>query len=175
LVLFILFGLYGVLKKLDKPKRLLAFIFGLLGIFLYITVNQSFSMLNLSQLYANATSETQRQAFLPAGESVFSIYNPGRIHQSTAYYLSHFLVNFSGLLFSWFILKEGTFNKITAYSGIIAYIFLLPYFIPLLFAPDLTFISISFAAPFLMLYYILVGRLLILLGKSKGIHENSKD
>jgi xanthine/uracil/vitamin C permease (AzgA family) len=62
------------------------------------------------------------------------------------------------------MLRSPVFGKVTAYTGILANLFGLGYYVTLAFAPTMTVIPLSASAPFLLIWYILIGRRLLQLG-----------
>ena len=64
----------------------------------------------------------------------------------------------AGLLISMVMLRSDTFDKVTAYMGILANGFGLGYYLALAFAPSLIALPISISAVFLLAWYVLIGR-----------------
>jgi hypothetical protein len=157
LLSLVFLALYGALHRASKGAMAVATTLGLVGITLSFASNQAFSMLSLSDRYAAATSDVQRTAFLAAGEALLAIHNPGAIHQGTGLLLSLFLVVLAGLIISIVMLRSGVFGKVTAYVGIVANGLRLGYFVALAFAPTLIAPPIVIAAPFRVLWYILIA------------------
>ena len=127
LVGLIFLALYGALRDVSKSSMLVATVFGFVGIAVYFAANQSLAMLNLSDRFAMASSETEQAMFLAAGEALLAIHNHG-----TGIRMSLFLVLLAGLIMSIVMLRSGIFNKATAIAGILAnglaigYFFALP-------------------------------------------------
>jgi len=164
LVGLIFLGLYAALVQTNKSSMTLAIALCLVGIAVYFSSNQSFSMLSLSKQYAAATTDAQRSMFLAAGQAMLASYNPGVDYQGTGFYMSFFLVNLAGLIVSVVMLRSSIFSKVAAYMGILANSFGLGYFIALAFAPAMVFIPLSVSAPFLLIWYLLIARRLLQLG-----------
>ena len=80
--------------------------FGFVGIAVYFSSNQAFSMLSVSDRYAVATSDAQRTFVQVAGESLLAIHNPGDITQGAGVHLALFLVLFSGLLIYYHVARS---------------------------------------------------------------------
>jgi hypothetical protein len=114
-------------------------------------------MLSLSDRYAAASTDRERASLQAAGEALLAIHNPGTIHQGTGLLLSLFLVVLAGLIISIVMLRTSVFGKPTAYVGIIANGLRLGYFLALALAPALIAPPIVIAAPFRVLWYILIA------------------
>ena len=165
LVGLIFLALYGALRRANKSAMVIATAFGLVGIAVYFASNQSFAMLSLSAQYAAATTDAQRSMFLGAGQALLAINNPGATYQGTGIYLSLLLVTLAGLIISIVMLQSSVFGKATASMGILANAFGLGYFIALAFAPEIVFLPLSVSAPFLLIWYVLIGLRLFHLGR----------
>jgi hypothetical protein len=157
LLALVFLALYGALHQANKNAMTVATTFGLVGITLCFSSNQAFAMLSLSDQYAAATTDVQRVAFQAAGEALLAIHSPGAIYQGTGMLLSLCLVVLAGLIISIVMLRSGIFGKATAYVGIVANGLRLGYFVALAFAPALTAPPIVIAAPFRVLWYILIA------------------
>jgi hypothetical protein len=164
LVGLIFLALYGVLRKSHPSAMVFAATCGLVGIGVYLASNQTFSMLSLSNQYAAATTQVQRAMLLAAGEALLAINNPGGVYQGTGIYLSLLLVTLAGLIMSFVMLRSSIFGKVTAYVGILANTFQLGYFIALIFAPAILVFFPVLAAPFRVIWYVLIARKLFQLG-----------
>jgi hypothetical protein len=158
-------ALYIALRQINKSAALIAVVFGLIGSGIYIALNQSFSLLALSQRYAEAATEAQRSMFLAAGEALLAFDNPGVIYRGTGFYFSLFLVLTAGLIFSIIMFRSNEFGKPTAVAGMLANGINLCYFIILVLAPEVLWIPHTFAAPFRVIWYVLIARKLFFLGK----------
>lgn len=165
LVGLIFLALFAALRRVSKSFMALAATLGFLGIAVYFASNQAFAMLSLSNQYAAATTDTQRAMFLAAGQAVLAIHNNAN-YQGAGIYMSFLLVSIAGLIISSVMLQSNIFSKGTAYVGILANVFELGYYIILAFAPGIVFIPVSASAPFLLIWYILIGRRLFQLGQA---------
>jgi hypothetical protein len=95
--------------------------------------------------------------FLAAGEALLAIHNPGIIYQGTGIYLSLLLLILAGLIISIVMLRSADFWKATAYTGILANVFYLGYFIALIFAPTILWLPPTISAPFRIIWYVLIA------------------
>jgi hypothetical protein len=139
---------------------------GLIGIAVYFASNQAFAMLSLSEQYAVATTDAQREMFLAAGEALLAINNPGVLHEGTGIYASLFLVLLAGLTISVVMLRSNVFSKTTAVTGVLANGFMLAYFVVLPLAPEIIVLPFVISAPFRVTWYFLIARKLFWLGKA---------
>jgi len=145
-------ALYIALREVGKSAALIAIASAFTGIAVYFASNQAFSILSLSEQYAAATSETERVMFLAAGEALLAINN----YQSSGFYVSRFLVTLAGLLFSLVMLRSAAFYKATAYTGIVANLFMLGSFLALL-VPTLLWLAPTISAPFRVIWMVLIA------------------
>ena len=120
-------------------------------------------MLSLSGQYAAATTDAQRTMFLAAGQALLAIQNSGAAY-GNGIYISFLLVNVGGLIIAVVMLQSRVFGKVAAWSGILANVLELGYYVTLIFAPSLSAIPLSAAALFLLVWYILIGIKLLRLG-----------
>lgn len=165
LVGLIFLALYGVLKRVSGSAMVIAASCGLVGIAVYFCSNQAFSTLSLSDRYAIAASDIQRSILLASGEALLAINNPGAIHQGTGIYTSFLLVSLAGLIFSTSMLRSDAFGRATAYAGILANVVGLGYLIALIFVPSMYALPTIVSAPFRVVWYVLIARKLLQLGR----------
>jgi len=166
LVGLIFLGLYAALRKFARGTMTLAIILAFTGIAIYFSSNQAFSLLSLSHQYSSATNDAQKSLFLAAGQALLIINNPAAF--GTGVFWGFNLVNVSGLIISAVMLRSSTFSRTTAYTGILANVLGLGYFFTLAFVPQLVFIPLSASAPFLLIWYILIGVKLLKLARLKA-------
>ena len=94
---------------------------------------------------------------LAAGEALLARFNPAGPYHGAAYYISLLLVLIAGLIFSMVMLRSDTFNNWTAIMGLLANGIYLFYFPVFAFVPAIVWLPPSLAAPFRMLWYILIA------------------
>jgi hypothetical protein len=156
LVGLIFLGLSIALKQASKAWVTLAAALSFLGITVYFASNQTFAMLCLSNQYATATTEFQRTLILAAGQAVLAIHN-NVTYQGSGFCVSYLLVSIAGLILALVMLKANIFSKGCAFVGILANAIGLGYYLVLAFDRALVFIPLSVSAPFLLIWYILIG------------------
>jgi hypothetical protein len=155
LMSFIFLALYMLLRHVNKSLVTIALMLGLGGIVIYFSSAAAFEMLNLSHLYAVATTEIQKSIVLSAGQAIYSTW------QGTAFNASYLIGGIATLLLSIVMLRSSTFNKTIAYIGIAMSMFMA---IP----PTVGMIGMIFAMVSLLpltVWIILIGRRLLELSK----------
>jgi len=111
-------ALYVTLKQTDESRMMIASFFGLLGVTAFIVPRVlMLSMLQLSDLYVAATSETARARLLAAGETLGALGTP------TPQTIGFLFMAIGVFIISLVMLRSQRFNKITAYFGIVASLF----------------------------------------------------
>jgi hypothetical protein len=111
-------------------------------------------MLSLSDQYAAATTDGQRDLLLAAGQAMLAIYN------GTAFHVSYVIGAVAFLVIAVVMLRSTEFSKATAYLGIAANVIALGLYVPAIGI----YISI-FSVLFLFIWYILIARKLLELGR----------
>jgi hypothetical protein len=66
-------GLFAALKQINRTWSLIATMFVLVGVAIFIATNTAFSMLSLSQEYAFASTEVEKSILLAAGQAMLAI------------------------------------------------------------------------------------------------------
>jgi uncharacterized membrane protein len=164
---FIFFALYGAHRQVNKTYATLALIVSLLGTAVFYATNRAFSMLDLSNQYAAATTESQRLVLAAAGQAMLSVggsHTPGT-------FLAFFLLEVSGIGMSLVMLRSKIFSKISAYAGMLGFGLLVIFEICSSFIPAVEDVAVmiailgGFAS---MVWYILIARRLFQLGRGKA-------
>jgi hypothetical protein len=118
----IFFALFATHRKdNNRPYATLAMITSFLGIGVFFATNRAFPMLALSNQYAAATSDAQRAILEAAGLSMLSV---GQSH-TPGTFLGFCFSEVAGVMISFVMLRSKIFSKITAYTGMIGFGFLL--------------------------------------------------
>ena len=137
----IYFALYTAHRKVNKTFAALAMIISFIGVAVFFATNRAFSMLELSNQYANAITDSQRSGFLVAGQAMLSV---GKSH-SPGTFICFFLGELAGILISLVILKGKIFSKAAALIGIMGFALLLFFEVFTSFVPVLKEISMILA------------------------------
>lgn len=112
LMIVLYVALYGALRQVNEPLVSLAALLGIISIVTYFASNVSFTMLELSQKYAAATSEAERSQLLAAGQSALATW------EGSAFDVSYVLGGVGMLLFGVVMLQSAVFSKVTAYISL---------------------------------------------------------
>lgn len=172
LVALVFLALYAVLGQANKGYMIIALALGFLGIAVYFASNTAFSMLALSDQYAAATTDAQRTMLVAAGQALLAINrfsSPGG-HPGAGGLASLLLIAVAGMMASVVMLRNATFNRATAFVGILASGFDLAYCAAYVFVPsvDTTLLAVGFIPAgglLLMIWHILIGWRLYRLGR----------
>lgn len=117
LYFLIFLGIFLALNGRKSAWSIIALISVFVGVTLLLATPSVFSMLNLSDKYAMATTETQRSQLIAAGEAILA----SDMWHGTGAIIGSFLIQISALIFSFVMLRGKAFNKFTAYVGIITH------------------------------------------------------
>ncbi len=111
-------ALYMALKQRDESSMLIALFFAILGITVFVAsrADMGSTMLKLSDEYAAATTQVQKDQLLAVGQALAA---PVRATIDT---MGYFFVAAASLIVSVVILRSGTFSKATAYVGILGFV-----------------------------------------------------
>jgi hypothetical protein len=159
-------ALYAVLKRTDQTLMILAVVFILVAIVVYIASNPALPMLRLSGHYAAATTDAQRAALVSAGEALLAAKNVGSTGQNVAFVFFHV----AGLIVSLVMLRSAIFTKTTAYLGMLFNGFGLGFPIAMALAPGSVIIPGTawiIAVIFWVFWYIGITLTLRRLGRSQ--------
>ncbi|MFH1632816.1 MAG: DUF4386 family protein [Chloroflexota bacterium] len=162
--ILVFFALYGAHRQVNKTYAALALIISILGTAVFYATNRAFSMLDLSNQYAAATTESQRIGLAAAGQAMLSVggsHTPGT-------FLAFFLLEVSGIGMSLVMLRSKIFSQTSAYAGILGFGLLLIFEICSSFIPaveDVAMIIAILGGFSSMAWYILIARRLFQLGR----------
>jgi hypothetical protein len=102
------------LRRASPSFAAIALTLSLIAVILYLSVNQAFSLLVLSDQYAGATTEAQRASLVSAGQALLTTY------VGSTFDASYVLAGIATLIFAVIMLRSTVFSKATAYVGILA-------------------------------------------------------
>jgi len=170
LVGLLFLAVYGALRKVNKIAMGMAILLSIVSISVYFASNQALGFLHLSQQFQAATSDVQRSMYLGTGEALSANI------QGTGWYVSLFLIYLAGLIIALVMLNSDVFNKVTAWTGVLANGFGLLLFPALIFTPDIAWLPPSLSAPFRVAWYVLIAIRLFKLAKNANKEiEHSKE
>lgn len=153
-LVFILLALYVLLRREGESVMAIATTLGFLGIVFFIASNPAFEMLSLSQRYTAATTEAQRSTFLAAGEAMLATW------EGTAFQTYYILGSVAGILLGAVMLRSAIFSNLTGWMAILGNAVGLGLYVPIVGV----YISV-FSVVFLEVWYILIARRLLQLGR----------
>lgn len=156
-------ALYIVLKPANPSAMAIALTLALLGIAIFLSTNNPFSMLSLSNQFAAARSDAHRSALLAAGEALLANTNQRAIG---GFNIGLFLVSVAGLIVSAVMLAASSFPRSTGYLGILAFGLSLADYLRQAFTSSvaIALLVILPGALLLLIWFVLVGRRLWQLG-----------
>jgi hypothetical protein len=150
----IFLALYVLLRRDSESVMAIATAFGFLGIVFFIASNPAFEMFSLSDQYAAATTEAQRSTFLAAAEAMLATW------QGTAFQAAYILGSFAGIAVGAVMLRSAVFSNVTGWMAILGNAVGLGLYVPVVGV----YISV-FSVLFLEIWYILISRRLLQLGR----------
>jgi len=156
-------GLFAALKDSDPARTTLATALAFPGLTLVLATPMGLSMLPLSARYSTAGSEAVRQQMLAAGEAVLAT----DMWHGTGAFVGAILLQAAALLVSLVMLRTTVFSRLTAYAGVATHgLDLLHVLVgPLL--PGVALILMALAGPLYLLWFPLVARRLVQLGRAE--------
>jgi hypothetical protein len=151
----IILALYFALRNTNKSIMTLALAFAFIAFAAYFASNTTFDMASLSRQYGAAATEAQKSTYLAAGQAIMTNYT------GTAFQINYFLGAVTLIMMSSVMLRSNIFSKPTGYLGIIANVIALGLYVPKVGV----YISV-FSVLFLWVWYILIARKFLQLGKT---------
>ncbi|MBI5564112.1 MAG: hypothetical protein HY870_04390 [Chloroflexi bacterium] len=152
-----LVALFIALRRTNEAWMTIALALGLIVAAAYVASNTSINMLTLGNQYNAATTETQRTIYLAAGESMLATYT------GTAFHVSYIVGALVGTLIGVVMWRSELFSKTTARMAVLANVISLGLYVPVIGL----YISI-FSVLFLEIFYILVARRFLQMGRREG-------
>ena len=153
-------ALYVALRRLSPIYTALATLFTIIAVTLTFANESTFSLFYLGDQYATAT-EVQRAQLLAAGEAVIA----SDMWNGTAAYMAGILLQGSGVMISVIMLRSRDLSKVTAYAGLLGNGLDLIQHVIHPFAPSISAIIIMVMGLFYFVWYPMLGRDLLRLGK----------
>lgn len=108
----ILIALYAALRQSSLSMMTIALMLGLSGMVIYFGSTVAFEMLALSNRYAAAATQAERDILVAAGQALLVRW-PG-----TAFNFSYIMEGISFLIIAFVMLRSTVFNNVTAWFGI---------------------------------------------------------
>jgi hypothetical protein len=163
-------ALYVALKRDSESCMAIAALFAFLGIAVFIAPRSAtLSVLALSDQYAAATTEAQRAQALAAGDAVTALLQP------TPQTIGFLLIAVAALITSLVMLRSQVFGNVTAYVGILASALTLADNISLVLLPSIAGLLMGIAGVFWVVWWVLIARRLLQLGRSVSAERVGPD
>ncbi len=161
------FALYTAHRQADKAFTEFALITSVLGAAVFYATNRAFSMWDLSNQYAVATTDGQKMLLAAAGQAILSV---GKSH-TPGTFIAFFLTEISSIMMSFVMLRSRIFSRTSAYAGILGFGLLLIYEVFSSFIPaskDVAMIVALLGGLSSMVWYILIARRFFQLEQDKS-------
>jgi hypothetical protein len=158
------YSLYLALKNYDKELSAISMILAFAGVTLFLATPSVFSYLHLSDKFASAASDVQRNHLLAAGESIIA----SDMWHGTGAKIGGLLLQTGALLISLLMLRTNVFNKTTAITGITTHGLDLAHILIGFFLPSLGNALMFVAGPLYLIWFPMVG---LRLYKIRAAHE----
>jgi len=137
------FALYVVHRKTNNTFALLALIVFLVGTTIFVAGNTALTLLDLSNKFALATTETQKMLFTAAGEAMLA----KGAHGSFSVFLGFAIPTVAGILMSWVMVKGQLFNITFSAIGMAGNALMLIYTVIITFVPSASQFALVLAMP----------------------------
>ena len=147
------YSLYIALKETDHYIATISMILAFAGTTLFLATPSVFSYLHLSDRFANAGSEFEKNQLLAAGESILA----SDMWHGTGPRIGGLLLQTGALLISVIMLRSNVFNRATAITGITTHGLDLAHIIFGFFLPAIGNIIMFIAGPLYLLWFPMVG------------------
>lgn len=154
---------YMVLRRVNESWAAIGGILALTGIAANFATNKLFSLLTLSDLYAQAATEVQKAQFLAAGQATLAVSALGGISGSVE---GGIPMAFAGLILSVLMLRSGLLGRAAAYLGLVANALGLLMYVSAAAGPAMAgspFFGLFFLSS--LIWFVLLGRGLLLAGR----------
>lgn len=137
------FALYAAHRSVNKAYGLLALVVFLFGSVIMVANNTALPMLELSNQYFAATTESQKALYAAAGEAMLA----RGAHGSLGIFPGFFIPNIANLIMSVVMLNGNIFSKLNSWIGIIGSIFMILYVTLVNFSSGVENMATAFAMP----------------------------
>jgi hypothetical protein len=114
-------GLYAALRKESHAYAAVSMATAFIGVAVFFGTNRALPMLDLSNQYAAATTDTQRASLVAAGQAMLSV---GQSH-TPGTFVAFFLADLAGIMMSAAMLDSKVFGRASAYLGILGFALLM--------------------------------------------------
>lgn len=160
-------AIYVAIRRANESYMALALTLAITGIAVFLATNNPFSMLSLSNQYAAATTDAQKDLFLAAGQAILANTNQRAVE---GFNMGFLLLSIAGVIVSIVMLRSKTFSKVIAYVGVLAFAVSLADYIRIIFMPSIPLLLIIIAIAsglLLLIWLVLIARRLFQLGQPR--------
>jgi hypothetical protein len=147
------YSLFEALRKTDNAISTISMILVFAGVTLFLATPSVFSYLYLSDKFAVATSDLQKNLLLAAGESIIA----SDMWHGTGAKIGGLLIQTGALMISVLMLRSNVFNRSTAITGIATHGLDLAHILIGFFAPAFGNIIMFIAGPLYLIWFPMVG------------------
>ncbi len=163
------FGLYAGLKRFRPASAALALVLVCLGSVLWLGNHSAFSMISLSDQYAATATDLERSQLLAAGRAVIA----SDMWHTTGAFMAGIFLQGATTLISILMLRGRSFSPATAWVGILVHGLDLAHVILMPFFPLAGPWPMILAGPLYPLWFFMVGRRLLRLGRASAAEAGS--
>lgn len=157
-------AIYAALRRRQQGYALLGMVLILLGTILGLVNHSAFSLMHLSDLHSAATTTTQQEQLIAAGEAVIA----SDLWNSTAGFLAGLFMQGGFVFISLVMLRGKEFGRGTAYTGLIANGLDFFHVLVALAMPSLASILLYIGGIFYLFWFPLLGRDLLKSGRRES-------
>jgi hypothetical protein len=161
------FGLYAALRRTDAALAALASVLVFSGVTLFLAPHPLTSLITLSDRWAGAATEVQRQQLLAAGEALMA----ADLWHGTGPAFGGFIVEVGIILISLVMLRGTAFSRTTAWVGLATHGLDLTQIVVGLLVPAVKVAIMVVAGPLYLVWFFLIGQRLLELGQRPAARE----
>ncbi len=167
---FLFLAFSAVLWRIDAVKSIISALLVFAGVTLVLATPMGLSMVSLSAKYAAATTEAARNQFLAAGEVILA----SDMWHGTGAYVGGLMVQWGAVLICMAMVRSTLFGKVTSWLGVAVHGIDLLHLILGIDLPKVGGILMAVAGPLYPVWFFLVGRDLLRIGR-KGPNSMPKE
>ncbi len=163
----IFLAIYVAIRRANESYMALALTLAITGVAVFLATNNPFSMLSLSNQYAAATTDAQKDLYLAAGQVILTNTNQRAVE---GFNMGFFLLSTAGMIISIVMLRSKTFSKVISYVGILTFTISLFDYIRVVFMPSISILLLIIAAAsglLILIWLVLIARRLFQLGQRR--------
>ncbi len=168
LEILIFFALYRAHRRVNPAYAMLSLILALIGVAVFFATNRAFSMLALSNQYADATTDTQRAMLEAAGQAMLSV---GQSH-TPGTFVGFVLSEVAGITMSIVMLRGRLFSRVNSIAGVAGFGSLLVFEVVSSFIPTgsgVAMMTAMLGGLLTMAWYILIAQRLFQLARLETV------